>query len=39
VLLVEALGGGWTTAKLPGTHGVSDVPAAQTQVDKNKTSP
>ena len=26
VLLVEALGGGWDVSKLPGNHGVSDVP-------------
>jgi NodT family efflux transporter outer membrane factor (OMF) lipoprotein len=36
VLLVEALGGGWTTSQLPGRAGVADVPQAQQQVDKNK---
>jgi len=36
VLLVEALGGGWDTAKLPTTHGVSDVPEAQAEIIKNK---
>ncbi len=34
VLLVEALGGGWGTAKLPSAHGVSDVPPAQAQILK-----
>jgi len=34
VLLVEALGGGWGAAKLPTTHGVSDVPEAQAQIMK-----
>lgn len=34
VLLVEALGGGWDTSKLPGAHGVSDVPPAENQVMK-----
>ena len=29
VLLVEALGGGWTMAKLPGTKAVADVPQAE----------
>ena len=36
VLLIEALGGGWDAAKLPTTHGVSDVPQAQTQISKDK---
>ena len=36
VLLVEALGGGWDVSKLPGTHGVSDVPEAQAQIEKAK---
>ena len=36
VLLIEALGGGWDTAKLPSTHGVSDVPEAQAQIGKDK---
>jgi outer membrane protein TolC len=36
VLLIEALGGGWDSAKLPTTHGVSDVPQAQTQIGKDK---
>jgi NodT family efflux transporter outer membrane factor (OMF) lipoprotein len=36
VLLVEALGGGWDAAKLPTTHGVSDVPEAQGQIVKDK---
>jgi len=34
VLLIEALGGGWDTSKLPSTHGVSDVPPAETQIMK-----
>ena len=36
VLLVEALGGGWTTAQLPHRVGVADVPQAQQQIDKKK---
>jgi outer membrane protein TolC len=36
VLLVEALGGGWTTATLPGRAGVADVPQAQHQIEKDK---
>jgi NodT family efflux transporter outer membrane factor (OMF) lipoprotein len=36
VLLVEALGGGWDASKLPGTHGVSDVPVAQAQIEQGK---
>jgi len=36
VLLIEALGGGWDAAKLPSTHGVSDVPQAQSQISKDK---
>ena len=36
VLLVEALGGGWTTSKLPGKSGVADVPPAQKQIDQGK---
>jgi NodT family efflux transporter outer membrane factor (OMF) lipoprotein len=36
VLLVEALGGGWDTAKLANTHGVSDMPEAQTEINGNK---
>jgi NodT family efflux transporter outer membrane factor (OMF) lipoprotein len=36
VLLVEALGGGWSTADLPGRPGVADVPQAQQQIDKGK---
>ena len=36
VLLVEALGGGWTTASLPGRAGVADVPQAQGQINKDK---
>ena len=36
VLLIEAVGGGWNTSKLPGAGGVSDVPPAQTQIDKEK---
>jgi NodT family efflux transporter outer membrane factor (OMF) lipoprotein len=39
VLLVEALGGGWNTAKQAGRQGVSDVPEAQTQIDKGKNPP
>ena len=34
VLLVEALGGGWDTAKLASKHGVSNVPEAQAQIMK-----
>ncbi|MCE0497705.1 MAG: efflux transporter outer membrane subunit [Methylacidiphilales bacterium] len=37
VLLVEALGGGWDKSKLVSKHGVSDVPQAQTAIDKTKT--
>ena len=36
VLLVEALGGGWNTGRLPGKSGVADVPEAQTQIGKAK---
>jgi len=36
VLLVEALGGGWNTGKLPGKGGVADVPQAQADISKNK---
>ena len=36
VLLVQALGGGWDTSRLPTIHGVSDVPEAQSQIDKGK---
>ncbi|HEX4139951.1 MAG TPA: efflux transporter outer membrane subunit [Candidatus Methylacidiphilales bacterium] len=36
VLLVEALGGGWTSATLPGVAGVADVPQSQQQIDKGK---
>jgi NodT family efflux transporter outer membrane factor (OMF) lipoprotein len=36
VLLVEALGGGWSSSTLPGRHGVADVPQAQQQIDKDK---
>ncbi len=36
VLLVEALGGGWTSSNLPGRGGVADVPQAQHQIDKDK---
>jgi len=36
VLLIEALGGGWSNAELPGRHGVADVPQAQQQIDKGK---
>jgi NodT family efflux transporter outer membrane factor (OMF) lipoprotein len=36
VLLVEALGGSWSTSTLPGRHGVADVPQAQQQIDKGK---
>jgi NodT family efflux transporter outer membrane factor (OMF) lipoprotein len=39
VLLVEALGGGWDTSKLPTLHGVSNVPQAQGQIDKEKPDP
>jgi NodT family efflux transporter outer membrane factor (OMF) lipoprotein len=36
VSLIEALGGGWNTADLPGTGGVQDVPEAQAQITKQK---
>jgi NodT family efflux transporter outer membrane factor (OMF) lipoprotein len=36
VLLIAALGGGWDTSKLASTHGVSDVPEAQTQIGQEK---
>ncbi len=36
VLLIEALGGGWNTGKLPGKGGVADVPQAQAAISKNK---
>jgi outer membrane protein TolC len=36
VLLIEALGGGWNTAKLPNAHGVSNVPEAQAQIGQDK---
>ncbi len=36
VLLIEALGGGWDTTKLPPPHEVSDVPQAQTQIANEK---
>jgi NodT family efflux transporter outer membrane factor (OMF) lipoprotein len=36
VLLVEALGGGWTSAALPGRAGVADVPQAQQNIDKTR---
>jgi NodT family efflux transporter outer membrane factor (OMF) lipoprotein len=36
VELVAAVGGGWTTAQMPGSGGVADVPPAQGQIDKNK---
>jgi NodT family efflux transporter outer membrane factor (OMF) lipoprotein len=36
VLLIEALGGGWETAKLAPSSGVSDVPEAQDQINKGK---
>jgi NodT family efflux transporter outer membrane factor (OMF) lipoprotein len=36
VLLVEALGGGWSTSDLPGRAGVADVPQAQANIDKKK---
>ena len=36
VLLVEALGGGWDTSRLPGKAGVADVPPAQAQIQKAK---
>jgi NodT family efflux transporter outer membrane factor (OMF) lipoprotein len=39
VLLVEALGGGWSSGKLPGKSGVADVPQAQTQISKDKNPP
>jgi NodT family efflux transporter outer membrane factor (OMF) lipoprotein len=37
VLLVEALGGGWSKARLANSHGVSDVPQAQAEISKGKT--
>jgi NodT family efflux transporter outer membrane factor (OMF) lipoprotein len=36
VLLVEALGGGWDTSRLPGKAGVADVPEAQEDISKTK---
>ena len=36
VLLVEALGGGWDSAKLADKPGVSDVPEAQKEIEKDK---
>jgi NodT family efflux transporter outer membrane factor (OMF) lipoprotein len=36
VLLVEALGGGWNSANLPGRSGVADVPPAQAAIDRDK---
>jgi NodT family efflux transporter outer membrane factor (OMF) lipoprotein len=36
VLLVEALGGGWTNAQMPGRSGVADVPQAQGEIDKKR---
>jgi NodT family efflux transporter outer membrane factor (OMF) lipoprotein len=36
VLLIEALGGGWDKAMLATPGGVSDVPEAQDQIDKEK---
>jgi NodT family efflux transporter outer membrane factor (OMF) lipoprotein len=36
VLLIEALGGGWQTDKLPDKAGVQNVPAAQAQISKAK---
>ncbi len=36
VLLIEAVGGGWDASQLPSTHGVADVPEAQSQIAKNK---
>ena len=36
VLLIEALGGGWSNSTLPGRYGVADVPQAQQQIDKGK---
>jgi len=36
VLLIEALGGGWSNAALPGRHGVADVPQAQQQINKSR---
>jgi NodT family efflux transporter outer membrane factor (OMF) lipoprotein len=36
VLLIEALGGGWSSAKLATPDGVSDVPEAQGQINQGK---
>jgi outer membrane protein TolC len=36
VLLIEALGGGWTTSKLASKADVSDVPEAQNAIDRAK---
>jgi NodT family efflux transporter outer membrane factor (OMF) lipoprotein len=36
VLLIEALGGGWDTSRMPGRAGVSDVPPAQAEIQKEK---
>jgi NodT family efflux transporter outer membrane factor (OMF) lipoprotein len=39
VLLVEALGGGWDTSRMPGRPGVADVPPAEKQIEKEKPVP
>ena len=36
VLLVEALGGGWDTSRLPGKAGVADVPPAEAAIRKTR---
>ncbi len=36
VLLIEALGGGWNAAKLPGPAGVADVQKAASQITTDK---
>jgi NodT family efflux transporter outer membrane factor (OMF) lipoprotein len=36
VLLIEALGGGWNVSQLASPHGVSDVPEAQSEINKDK---
>jgi NodT family efflux transporter outer membrane factor (OMF) lipoprotein len=39
VLLVQALGGGWNGARLPGRADVADVPQAQADIDREKPTP
>jgi NodT family efflux transporter outer membrane factor (OMF) lipoprotein len=39
VSLIEALGGGWSADKLASKAGVSDVPQAQAEIEKDKPAP